>query len=68
MTRIIHVRKRIAEGFDYRVQQPAARPVADWRADAAAALAEGGMRRVENGETFIKDRAGKILFEVYAFV
>lgn len=52
-------------GFDYRVHLPAQLTRTQWREEIARALAAGGRRRVEAGETFIHDKDGTLLFEVY---
>lgn len=53
------------KGFDYRTQQALDLPSKQWRLEMEGALAEGGKRRVRDGETFVKDAQGTILFEVY---
>lgn len=53
-------------GFDYVLQMPVERSRAEWRAFLAAALADGGKRRVADGETFIHGPDARIRAEVYA--
>jgi len=56
------------KGHDYRTHTDCARPVGEWSADLADVLAAGGMRKVEDGETFAKDSRGVLLFEIYGNV
>lgn len=60
------------KGFDYRDRSAdnigTDKSVAKWRELMQAAIAEGGTRRVVNGETFVKDAQGELLFEVYGNV
>lgn len=56
------------KGFDYLSGQPVERNVAEWRAALANVMAAGGMRHVEDGETFAKGADGRLVFEVYGIV
>ena len=60
------------KGFDYKdtsaSNRGVDRPVAEWRATMSGALADGGRRRVSDGETFIHDKHGRILVEIYGNV
>lgn len=59
---------KLVDGFDYRLGERVSLPLLEWRANTASALEQGGFRRAENGETFVHDKAGRILFEVYTIV
>lgn len=55
-------------GFDYRSGTECAQDSREWRGQMAEALANGGFRRVENGETFVHGSDGTIQFEVYGYL
>lgn len=55
-------------GYDYTTGQELSRESREWKGQMATALAEGGFRRVEHGETFVHSRSGAILFEVYGYL
>lgn len=55
-------------GFDYCAKIGGTRTMADWQEHMRKALEAGGYRRVENGETFVHDAKGKLLFEIYSNV
>jgi hypothetical protein len=56
------------KGFDYRTGLEVQKLSRAWRADMIAVVAEGGYRRVENGETFVHGKDGRIAFEVYGYL
>lgn len=53
-------------GFDYKTGKATAETLSEWRSRMAPILKDGGKRRVEKGETFVHDRNGVMVFEVYA--
>jgi hypothetical protein len=54
------------EGFDYRTQRPLRKTRAEVRAEIEPMLRRReAFRRVENGETFIHEKRGSILLELY---
>lgn len=59
---------RTTKGFDYTTGQPTEHTRAQWQALMAAAIAAGGRRRVENGETFIHGKDARIVAEIYTNV
>ena len=58
--------RKLIPGFDYRTGQPAEYTRAEWRKELRAVIDGGGFRTTHEGETFAHNRAGRIVFEVYA--
>lgn len=56
------------DGFDYRLGVPVSKDRHEWRETLRKLIADGGRRRVSDGETFGHDKQGKIQFEIYANV
>jgi hypothetical protein len=56
------------KGFCYITGQELDLAPAYWRVRIEELLERGGRRRIEHGETFGHDRAGRIVFEVYGRV
>jgi len=55
-------------GFDYTLDRSVERTRGEWRSLMSKVKANGGRRRVDQGETFIHDANGKIVFEIYSNV
>jgi hypothetical protein len=56
------------QGFDYRKGHTVAMPINDWRQVLREVMQQGGSRRVESGETFIKNKAGELVAEAYQVI
>jgi hypothetical protein len=62
-------RGKAMKGFDYRTGTDIEQDTTVLRAELARVVREeGGSRRVENSETFVHGRDGKLLFEVYGYL
>jgi predicted P-loop ATPase/GTPase len=59
---------RTVKGFCYVTHTAMEESRAYWQQRMREALKAGGRRRVENGETFIHQRGGRLVAEVYANV
>lgn len=59
---------KLLEGYDYTTGQPVSLTRQEWQARIATAIADGGRRRVEDGETFIHGPNARIVAEAYANV
>lgn len=58
---------KLVEGFIYtRAGTPCSYTRAEWREQAARLMADGGFIRQEFGETFIHNKNGEIVAEIYA--
>ena len=61
--------RKLIPGFTYTpTRREAEWTREEWQKRIAAALADGGFRRVEHGETFIHGADGLIQAEIYANV
>ena len=58
--------RALIEGFDYTTHQRVELTRQQWQAQIATAVAAGGRRRVEGGETFIHGAGARIIAEAYA--
>lgn len=56
------------KGHDYRVDKTLEQTPRQWAKEGATLLANGGRRRVEQGETFFHGADGRIAIEVYGNV
>ncbi len=53
------------KGFNYTAQAEFDLPVAELREEIITITKAGGFRRVEDGETFLHGKDGKIIWEAY---
>lgn len=61
---------RRIKGFDYRLAKAVEYSLKEWRAEFAAVIKAGGRREVDKapGETWARDKHGRLAFEVYAVI